>query len=88
MLYVIQEIPILATFTAFTTTSRIFRAGNQITFREYLGELYLEMKASAIKKLDKKIQEYKNKKDEEDQIAIKTKTPCQRTTSRSLPIKN
>ena len=74
VLHVIQEIHIPATFTAFTTTSRISHTGNQITFREYPGELYPEMEASAIKMLDKKIQEYKYKKDEEDQVTIKAKT--------------
>jgi hypothetical protein len=53
VLHVIQEIPIPAAFTAFTTTSRTSHTGNQITFREYLGELYPEMEASAIKMLDK-----------------------------------
>ena len=74
MLHVIQEIPIPATFTAFTTTSRISHSGNQITFREYLEELYPEMEASAIKMLGKKIQEFKYKKDKEDEVIIKAKT--------------
>ena len=74
MLHVIQEIPIPATFTAFTSTSRISPRGDRITFREYLEELYPEMKASAIKMLDKKIQEYENKKEKEGQVTIKAKT--------------
>jgi nucleotide-binding universal stress UspA family protein len=74
MLYVIQEIPIPATFTDFTITSRISRPGNRITFREYLGEIYPEMKASAIKMINKKIEKYKNRKDEGVQVNIKAKS--------------
>ena len=74
MLYVIQEISIPATFTAFTITSRISRPGKRITFREYLGEINSEMKASATKMLNKKIEKYKNRKDEGVQVTIKSKT--------------
>jgi nucleotide-binding universal stress UspA family protein len=74
MLYVIQEIPIPATFTAFTISSRISRPGKRITFREYHGELNSEMKASASKMLNKKIEKYKNRKDEGVQVTIKSKT--------------
>ena len=74
MQYVIQEISIPATFTAFTITFRISRPGKRITFREYLGEINSEMKAGATKIRNKKLEKYKNRKDEGVQVTIKSKT--------------
>ena len=71
LLHVIQEIHLPATFKAFTTSYNISQRGDRITFKEYFKQLYHEMKASAIKMLDNKIQKYKNNK--EDQITLQGK---------------
>jgi nucleotide-binding universal stress UspA family protein len=54
LLYVLQEIPVPLTYSGTPLTSLSKKTGESITFREYLKEVYQEMKASAIKMLEQR----------------------------------
>jgi nucleotide-binding universal stress UspA family protein len=57
-LHVIPEIPVPPSFIGSPLRRLSEKTGERITIREYLKEVYQEMKASAIKMLDQKTREY------------------------------
>jgi len=58
LLHVIPEIPVPPSFIGSPLRRLSEKTGERITIREYLKEVYQEMKASAIKMLDQKTREY------------------------------
>lgn len=58
LLHVIPEIPLPPSFGGIPSRVLSEKRGERITFREYLKEVYQEMKGSAIKMLNEKIEEY------------------------------
>lgn len=58
LLHVIPEIHVPYSFIGSPLTRLSEKTGERITIREYLKELYQEMKRSAIKMLDQKTREY------------------------------
>jgi len=58
LLHVIPEIPVPPSFIGSPLRRLSEKTGERITIREYLKEVYQEMKASAIKMLDQKTTEY------------------------------
>ena len=58
LLHVISEIPVPPTFIGSPLRRLSEKTGERITIREYLKEVYQEMKGSAIKMLDQKTREY------------------------------
>jgi nucleotide-binding universal stress UspA family protein len=62
LLHVIPEIPVPPMFIGSPLRRVSKKTGEQITIREYLKEVYQEMKASAIKMLDQKIRATENMK--------------------------
>jgi nucleotide-binding universal stress UspA family protein len=54
LLHVLQEIPTPITYSGTPLRSLSKKTGERITFREYLKEVYQEMKASAIKMLEQR----------------------------------
>ena len=59
LLHVLPEIPMPPSFGSTTLRRLSEKTGEKITFREYLKEVYQEMKSSAIKMLDQKTREHK-----------------------------
>jgi nucleotide-binding universal stress UspA family protein len=59
LLHVLPEIPMPPSFGSTTLRRLSEKTGEKITFREYLKEVYQEMKSSAIKMLDQKTRELK-----------------------------
>jgi nucleotide-binding universal stress UspA family protein len=58
LLHVIPEIPVPPSFIGSPLRRLSEKTGERTTIREYLKEVYQEMKASAIKMLDQKTREY------------------------------
>jgi nucleotide-binding universal stress UspA family protein len=58
LLHVIPEIPVPYSFIGSPLSKLSEKTGERITIREYLKEVYQEMKASAVKMLDQKTREY------------------------------
>jgi nucleotide-binding universal stress UspA family protein len=58
LLHILEEIPVPPSFGGTTLTKLSKKTGETITFREYLDEVYQEMKASAIKMLDQRTREH------------------------------
>jgi hypothetical protein len=59
LLHVIPKIPVPPTYVGSPLRRLSERTGESITIREYLKEVYQEMKASGVKMLDQKIREDK-----------------------------
>jgi len=71
LLHVIPEIPLPSSFGGIPSRVLSEKRGEKITFREYLKEVYQEMKESAIKMLDQKIEEYRTNMTEKVHIKPK-----------------
>jgi nucleotide-binding universal stress UspA family protein len=59
VLHVIQEIPVPPNYIGSPLMRLSEKTGESITIREYLKEVYQDMRASAVKMLDQKIREHK-----------------------------
>ena len=58
LLHVLQEIPVPISYGGTPLSSLSKKTGERITFREYLKEVYQEMKASAIKMLEQRTKKH------------------------------